>query len=231
MQIVCVSYYRRNAPKNNNYRESVLPISPKTVRPGGIRISVIAGVTIAALAVAGRVWASGEPPDAVDDRIEVLRGQTATVLVTGESSVLANDFDPEGDNLIAFLTRNPRRGTVTFRLDGTFIYTHNGGNRDSDQFRYVAFDGTGFSSEARVRISIVDEFNNPPIVTGNPGNEQAVAGEFYSLDLSAYFTDPDPDDELEYSASGLPGGNRLRIDDDTGVLSGIPNSSDVRDEP
>jgi hypothetical protein len=115
--------------------------------------------------------------------------------------------------------------------NGTFTYRHTGRKGDKDEFRYRAFDGTGYSREAKVRIKITAPANNPPIVTGSPPPQEAVANARYRLDLSAFFTDPDESDELTFSASGLPGGDRLRIDAETGVLAGTPSDGDARNRP
>jgi hypothetical protein len=184
-----------------------------------------------ALIAAGGAWASGWPPFSRDDFAVVARGGTVTVLEGGAASVLANDFDLENDTLSAFLTRDVKEGTLTLRQDGTFVYTHNGNNKDKDEFRYVAFDGTGFSREAKVRIDINEVPNNPPTTVGSPGNQTAIANRFYSLSLAQYFTDIDPDDVLRFSASGLPSGNRLAINSTTGVLSGTPGNAVARDLP
>ena len=98
--------------------------------------------------------ASGLPPFALDDGLTVPRGGQATVLTNGQASVLANDIDFERDALTALLTREPRNGTVVLNADGTFVYTHDGSSSGSDEFRYRAYDGTGFSRDAAVKISV-----------------------------------------------------------------------------
>ncbi len=108
--------------------------------------------------------ASGFRPFAVDDNATVARGGTVSVLDSGQSSVLANDFDFERDPLTAILSRAPRRGTVTLNPDGTFLYRHNGSGNNSDVFRYRVFDGTS-TSEAEVIISVVAAAV-APVITG-----------------------------------------------------------------
>ena len=183
------------------------------------------------LAMVTELWASGWPPFVRDDEIEVLRGGTATVLENGASSVLANDFDIERDPMTAIMTREPRHGELTLNPNGTFIYVHDGSKQKDDEFRYVAFDGTGSSREAKVKIDIEDVPNSPPFTTGSPPDQEALEGVFFRLALANYFGDADDGDTLRFSASGLPGGNRLQIDRNSGILSGTPNESDVRDNP
>lgn len=111
--------------------------------------------------------ASGFPPFVRSDSATVTQGGSVSVLDSGQASVLANDFDFEGDPLVAVLTRNVEHGTLTFNADGTFIYRHDGSDEDDDEFRYRAFDGTSFSRfEARVEIEIEEGEPVPPRITG-----------------------------------------------------------------
>jgi hypothetical protein len=189
----------------------------------------------AALAWAGYAYATGWPPFVRDDEVTVAAGGSVSILDSGAASVLANDFDLEGDEMTAILRRQPRKGVLELNPDGTFVYTHTGkikeDDTDDDRFEYRAFDGTGTSRTARVRITIEPVPNNSPIVIGQPAPQQAVAGSSYRLELAGFFTDPDESDELTFSASGLPGGDRLDIDAGTGVLSGTPSEQDARSQP
>jgi hypothetical protein len=125
----------------------------------------IARLCVATLLVAAVVaYAAGLPPIAVDDDIAAVRGRTVTRLANGGTSVLANDRDLERDTLTAILVENPRRGSLSLRPDGTFIYTHDGSGSDSDRFRYRASDGTGNSQIADVDIEISDPSVAPQIV-------------------------------------------------------------------
>ncbi len=115
--------------------------------------------------------ASGFPPVAANDSATVTRGRVVAILDSGAASVLANDLDIEGDQLFAFLSRTTAHGELTFNSDGTFLYRHNGNNRNIDNFFYFAYDGTGFSERTRVRITIVDGDPVPPQIVG----QEAVA--------------------------------------------------------
>jgi len=178
--------------------------------------------------------ASGWAPFARSDSATVTSGETVSVLDGGARSVLDNDFDIERDVLTAELTRDVKEGQLTLNSDGTFTYTNDGGKKKNDEFRYRAFDGTGFSRDAIVRIDIKKNPlppNNPPFTTGTPPDQEAVEGELFRLELAPFFDDLDPDDRLRFSASGLPGGGRFGIDSNSGVLSGTPRDADVRDAP
>jgi hypothetical protein len=118
------------------------------------RRAIVLAVAVFSVGYAGLAKTAGEPPVAVADGASVKRGETVAVLDTGAASVLENDVDPEGDRLTAVLSRSPRRGEVTLNEDGTFIYRHDGSSKNSDEFRYRAFDGEAFSDEGKVRIAI-----------------------------------------------------------------------------
>lgn len=207
-----------------------MQVSPTSVRPGGYRKPVILVFLFVALAIAGTAWASGWPPFAREDSIVVNRGGTVSVLESGASSVLDNDFDIERDQLFAILTQDVKHGSLELDDFGNFVYTHDGKNKRKDEFKYRAYDGTGTSRETKVKIKIVESPNNPPFTIGSPPDQEAFENAFFQLALSPYFGDLDVDDTLRFSASGLPG-NRLNIDENSGLLSGTPNRSDVRDAP
>ena len=64
--------------------------------------------------------------------------------------------DPEGQKLTFTVTRQPKRGTVEVREDGTFTYTPKKNKVGVDSFTYTATDPAGnVSREATVTIQIV----------------------------------------------------------------------------
>ena len=67
-----------------------------------------------------------------------------------------NVTDPEGKKLTYTVTRQPKRGTVTLRADGTFLYTPKKNKVGTDSFTYTAVDPAGkVSREATVTIQIL----------------------------------------------------------------------------
>ena len=186
---------------------------------------------VAALGITADLWASGWRPFANRDFAEVARGGVVEKLTSGARSVLDNDVDFERDRLTAVLSDDVKHGVLLLREDGTFTYRHDGGNKDSDTFKYRAFDGTGYSRDARVTISVKDVPNSPPVVIAEVPDQQAIAGVSYQLQVAGNFADPDEGDELSFSVRGLPRGNSLSIDSASGVLSGTPVNSDVRTDP
>jgi hypothetical protein len=163
-------------------------------------------------AFAGTALASGESPVSNDDSTTVQRGATVSVLDSGESSVLANDFDPEDDALIALLTRNPKHGELNLNQDGTFIYRHDGSSKNGDEFRYRAFDGTSFSDEATVKIRISPADPVPPEIVGQREvtvpEDESVRIRLQDLEV----TDPDSDYPQDFTLQVEDGVNYTRID-------------------
>lgn len=68
-------------------------------------------------------------------------------------NVLANDADPNGDEIEARLFAEPSHGTVSMWADGSFVYTPGGGFAGSDTFAYLPVQkGTILSGHADVGI-------------------------------------------------------------------------------
>src|SRR5210317_2065681 len=139
---------------------------------------------VTVLGISTAAWASGWPPFAVRDSIVVSRGGTADELTSGSKSVLDNDFDLERDRLTAVLVKDVKRGNLLLRSDGTFRYEHDGSKADDDEFKYRAFDGTGFSRDATVTITIEDVPNSPPFVVSDVPDQTAAEGVAYRLELA-----------------------------------------------
>ena len=103
-----------------------------------------------------------DPPVAIGDIVMGIYGATVSQTNTGSSTLLSNDYDPEGASITASTTIavSPLFGSVNINADGTFSYTHNGTSTPTvDTFSYTIFDGT-LNSQATV-VSIT--FTIPPV--------------------------------------------------------------------
>jgi large repetitive protein len=98
-------------------------------------------------------------PSAADD---TLTTPVDTPLTITHADLLANDVDPNGDDMIAFVVSNPAHGTLEYNeQDNTYTYTPDAGFVGTDTFYYTAFDGKADSTPTTVTITI--EVANTPI--------------------------------------------------------------------
>ena len=103
-----------------------------------------------------------DPPIAVNDESGTMPNTPVTIFV------LANDSDPEGEELIiSEITSNPSNGTVQINLDGTVTYIPNNGFTGVDSFEYEICDGNKSSevtacSMATVTVNVTNDAL-PPI--------------------------------------------------------------------
>jgi hypothetical protein len=89
-------------------------------------------------------------PVAVDDNATTDLNTPVTV------DVLANDDDPDGDELTVAGVGEPLNGTAEVNNDGTVTYTPNTGFLGEDDFVYTIEDGFGGTGQATVTIMVVD---------------------------------------------------------------------------
>jgi len=100
-----------------------------------------------------------DPPVAVDDAYET--DEDTTLDVT--PGVLANDIDVDlYDFVTAALYTPPEHGSLTFFLEGDFIYTPDPDWNGVDQFEYRAFDAFVYGNIATVTIT-VHPVNDAPV--------------------------------------------------------------------
>ena len=106
-------------------------------------------------------------PTARNDTFSVDEDQTLSV-AQADNGVLANDSDPEADDLTASLRQTPADGALSFDADGTFEYTPDADFDGTDTFVYAAEDPNGNRDEATVVIEVAP-INDPPRVATNNG--------------------------------------------------------------
>ncbi|HBE72424.1 MAG TPA: hypothetical protein DDW52_30175, partial [Planctomycetaceae bacterium] len=117
------------------------------------------------------------------DTYEVQQGELL-VISNPAAGVLANDSDPEGDDITAVLVQGPSNA-VNFNLnaDGTFSYDHRFlAGMDSDSFTYQATDGNGSSLVTTVTITITDP---PPPPHQNSANNLDVNADGFVTPIDA----------------------------------------------
>jgi len=157
--------------------------------------------TGAAQAFTITVNAVNDPPVAVADATSAAEGGTVTTLTTpaGATSVLADDSDPDAGDILSVTSTpvsGPANGSLTLNANGTFSYTHNGGETTSDSFTYQVCDNGNPSLCATATVSIViTPANDGPTanadsLTVGEGGTQTVLD---STATSVRANDTDPD--------------------------------------
>ncbi len=91
-------------------------------------------------------------PTAVADSYMAQRNSMLEVPV--ETGVLANDTDPDADDLYAEVSVEPTHGTLCLEEDGYFTYEPDAGYTGPDTFVYKASDGR-ISDEATVSLRVI----------------------------------------------------------------------------
>jgi hypothetical protein len=151
---------------------------------------------------------ANQPPVAVDDHISTPEDTPVTL------NVVANDYDPDDDELILIVIGHVARGDVDARPDGVITYRPNQDYHGADSFTYSVSDGRGGMASAKVHI-VISPVNDAPTLT-NPGDQTGMVGELVSLQLEAFDVEGDP---LHFSAEHLPLG--LQVNAQSGLISGV----------
>jgi hypothetical protein len=105
---------------------------------GRKRIPVFAIALAVALLLCLATSVAADPPVANDDAYTTDEDTTTVVAAPG---LLANDSDPDGDPMIAFVGSPPANGDLTLNPDGGFVYTPTLNFYGVDTFGYLAADG------------------------------------------------------------------------------------------
>ena len=139
------------------------------------------------------------------------------------TSVLANDRDFEDgiDQLSVELVSRPDHGNLTLNNDGTFVFTHDGSREThEDRFTYRVKDSNGaLSNEATVTITVIG-LNAGPVAEPSP-DQILRLGKNGTVDLAAYFTDPDGD-PLSYEARASDAGSTVEVNLSDSVVVLVP---------
>jgi arylsulfatase A-like enzyme len=125
-------------------------------------------------------------------------------LIAGTFNVLDNDTDPDTAVLNAVLVDPPASSALfELRPDGTFDYTHDGGESSADAFTYRADDGNSQSNLATVSFTINPVNDRPAINLVGPNVVNIVTGATWTDD-GATATDAEDGD---ITASIVVGGD------------------------
>ena len=128
------------------------------------------------------------PPVALPDSITCIDEGDFIQMVLPENGVLSNDYDVDpGQTLNTVLVAHPLHGTLILNPNGTFIYTHDGGESTSDSFTYYAVDDTGLRSDTVSVKLCINPVNDCPV----PVDDVFTINEGEIIDSTLIFNDFD----------------------------------------
>jgi ELWxxDGT repeat protein/VCBS repeat-containing protein len=110
------------------------------------------------------VTPANDAPTGVADNYQTNEDTLLTVNVG--QGVLANDSDPDNDNLTVEVVAGPTNGTLQLNADGSFVYTPTGDYNGTDTFTYRIKDGTTTSNPITVNLT-VSAVNDAPVAQAN----------------------------------------------------------------
>lgn len=109
---------------------------------------------------------SGAPPTPAADSYDA--SEDVTLIADVSAGVLANDSDPENDDLVAYLDTDVSHGTLTLNPDGSFTYTPDENFNGSDAFTYMVDDGLNLAGPIMVTITVESVNDDPVAEAGGP---------------------------------------------------------------
>lgn len=124
------------------------------------------------------------PPSAVDDNAEAAQGTAVNF------NVLANDSDPDGDDLTLSITTPPEHGSATVTGNNRIRYTPDAGYTGADSIVYTVDDGNGATDTATVSIQVVSSNSSPVAAADSAATTQ---GQAVTIDVVDNDSDPDGD--------------------------------------
>ncbi|MDP2391195.1 MAG: Ig-like domain-containing protein, partial [Acidobacteriota bacterium] len=128
-----------------------------------------------------------QDPVAVDDALEIDRN-TPTFTIPA-AQLLANDSDPDGDDLFIIAVGGSTNGLAVLRQDGNVDFTVNPVFHGTASFVYDVSDGRGGSAPANVVITVV-LVNDDPIAVDDTA---VTLGGAVTIEVLANDSDPDGD--------------------------------------
>jgi len=159
------------------------------------------------------------PAATVDDVYDV--AEEATLTVVAVDGVLANDVDPDGNDLTVSLVSGPSHGTASLAADGSFTYTPETDFNGTDVFTYRADDGFEESGETTVTITVTAVDDVPIAFSQSRSTGEDV---FAEITLVGDDGDPELTQALIYALASTPlHGTLSGFDPNTGAVTYTPD--------
>ena len=128
------------------------------------------------------------PPVALPDSFPCIDEGGFIQMVLPDDGVMSNDYDDDpGQTLNTVLVVYPLHGTLILNPNGTFIYTHDGGESTSDSFTYYVVDDTGLTSDTVSVKLCINPVNDCPV----PVDDVFTINEGEIIDSTLIFNDFD----------------------------------------
>jgi len=127
------------------------------------------------------VTVNNDAPVAQPDSAETRSGESVQI------DVLANDSDPNGDELALVAVSGASNGTPSIVGD-EIRYAPNDGFSGTDSFTYTVRDAGGAEATGEVSVTVSSQ---PPVAA--PDSAQVIIGQSVDIDVLANDTDPDGD--------------------------------------
>ncbi|XTP36181.1 Ig-like domain-containing protein [Mycobacterium sp. TJFP1] len=140
---------------------------------------------------------ANQPPVAVDDTFTMAPGATSATV-----NVVANDTDPDGDDLTVTAVTGAANGTATF-TGGTITYTPTAGFAGTEVLTYTVSDGT---DTATATLTITVPAVNKPPVAANDTFTMAPGATSATVNVVSNDTDADGDDLTVTALTGAANG-------------------------
>ncbi len=164
------------------------------------------------IAVTITVTDVNERPDAVDDSDATDEDTAVTI------DVLANDSDPENDDLTVSLRNQPRHGSATVETANTITYTPKANYHGADSFTYTVSDGSLASRQATVNLT-VESVNDAPAFPVAAAERSVSQNAQPGANVGPPVTATDVDgDVLTYSLAGVATSD-FEIEEHTGQIT------------
>lgn len=112
---------------------------------------------------------TNQPPTAQNDTAVTRTGAPVSI------NVIANDSDPDGNQLTPSIVTAPANGTAGLGANRTLVYTPTAGFTGTDSFTYKVSDGAAESQPATVTITVSQgtSGNQPPVAVGDSVSTEA----------------------------------------------------------
>jgi hypothetical protein len=159
----------------------------------------------------------------------IFSNEVYPVSVSDSTGVLKNDFDLDGQTLVALVTEAPENGQIELNNDGSFVYLPNDNFSGIDSLKYCVYDGYSLSTSNTVVITVegtntsIDSLPTATddliVVYPNPSTSSVtiktaiVFGELKLFNSEGQLVDyiQNQSTVLEYDVSGLAVGTYLLV--------------------